>query len=241
MTKQEFDRRLKAFRDEFEREVLPLYRRENWVLGNEAYQRWRSRFIEFLKEYDQREAARFELLTSTDDRRDLHQKQTAYNSFMSAAGNTCLAVLAGLEESATPKTPPQVFLSYAREDAEHARRLFLALREAGLNPWFDKESLLPGQNWRSAVRDAIRESRFFIALLSSNSVSKKGYVQKELKDALAVLEEYPASSVFIIPVRLDDCEPSYAGIRELHWVDLFEGWDKGLASIIRTTDLHRSV
>jgi len=236
VVKEEFARRLKTFKEEFEREVLSLYRRENWVQGEAAFQRWRERFIEFLKEYDLQEARRFGLLTSTTDDRHLAQKETAYNSFMRATGGTCLAVLAGLEESTYMKDPPNVFLSYAREDEGQARRLFEDLRMAGLSPWFDKDSLLPGQKWKSAIKAAIRDCRFFIAMLSSNSINKRGYVQKELKDALEVLDEYPSSAIFIIPVRLDNCAPSDDRLGDLHWVDMFPNWSDGLARIIKTIE-----
>jgi hypothetical protein len=57
------------------------------------------------------------------------------------------------------------------------------------------------------------KGRFFIALLSSNSVDKVGDVQKELKGALEILDKYP-ESVFIIPVRLDDCKVSHSILRK---------------------------
>ena len=69
----------------------------------------------------------------------------------------------------------QIFISYAREDVEAARKLYRDLKNAELNPWLDEEVLLPGQNWKSAIKKAIKESRFFIALLSSNSVKKGGF------------------------------------------------------------------
>lgn len=69
--------------------------------------------------------------------------------------------------------------------------------------WLDQDSFLPGQDWRVTIEDAIKGHRFFIALLSSRSMSKKGYVQKELRIALEVLDQYPESKAFIMPVRLD--------------------------------------
>ncbi|CAN5471931.1 hypothetical protein BH18THE2_BH18THE2_34980 [soil metagenome] len=63
-----------------------------------------------------------------------------------------------------------VFIRYTRKDVESARMLYRDLRNAGLNPWFDQGLLLPGQSWKSAIKKAIHDSRYFIALLSSNSV-----------------------------------------------------------------------
>src|ERR1043166_2284428 len=132
-----------------------------------------------------------------------------------------------------PEDQGQIFISYAREDVETAERLYHDLKRAGLNPWLDKVSLLPGELWRIRIRDTIKSSSYFIALLSSKSVSKRGYVQKELKDALSVLEEVPETQVFLIPVRLNECKPSHAQLRELHWLDLFPSYEQGLGSLLR--------
>ncbi|MGE0086834.1 MAG: toll/interleukin-1 receptor domain-containing protein [Desulfococcaceae bacterium] len=67
--------------------------------------------------------------------------------------------------------PLKVFISYAREDIDTARRLYADLKMAGIVPWMDKIDLLPGQNWKFHITKAIRESSFFIALLSSKSGS----------------------------------------------------------------------
>ncbi len=68
----------------------------------------------------------------------------------------------------------KVFLSYAREDLEIAKKICNDLTDKGVNVWLDRNApLLPGQNWVYAIRQAIDESSHFLALLSSNSVSKK--------------------------------------------------------------------
>jgi len=97
----------------------------------------------------------------------------------------------------------------------------------------DKVDLLPGQNWKIHITKAIKESKYFIALLSSNSLSKKGYVQKELKLALDILGEFPPEDIFVIPARLDDCLPQDEVLKYLHWADLFPAFENGLNEILR--------
>ena len=94
----------------------------------------------------------------------------------------------------------KVFISYAREDIETARKLYHDLKQAGISPWMDKEDLLPGQNWRVMISKAIQESKYFLAVLSSHSLTKRGFVQKELKMALDILDEFPEDDIFIIPM-----------------------------------------
>jgi len=126
----------------------------------------------------------------------------------------------------------KIFISYAREDYESARRLYMELLSEDLEPWLDREKLLPGQRWEQVIDSAIRESQYFIVLLSSNALEKRGYIQKEIKKGLDILQEIPDSQVFLIPARLDDCQPTHPQLRELQWVDLFPEWNVGLKRII---------
>jgi hypothetical protein len=83
------------------------------------------------------------------------------------------------------------FISYAREDREIAQRLYGDLRTNLAQPWIDTEDLLGGQDWEPAITKAIQECSHFLALISSNSVNKKGFVQKELRHALELLQSFP--------------------------------------------------
>ena len=126
-----------------------------------------------------------------------------------------------------------IFLSYCHEDGEVASKLHHDLANRGLRCWLDKEELLPGQRWRETIELAIRQSSHFIALLSSHSVTKEGFVQRELKLALDFLTEMPPERIFLIPVRVDDCTPAHSALRDLHWVDLFPDYGFALERIVR--------
>ena len=123
------------------------------------------------------------------------------------------------------------FISYAREDASIAKRVFDDLALMGASPWLDTEKLLGGQDWKREVRQAIRNSSHFVALISRHSVSKQGYVQSELRQALDVLDECPPDRVFVIPVRLDATEPAHERLRDLNWVDLLPNYDVGIKKL----------
>lgn len=127
---------------------------------------------------------------------------------------------------------PKVFISYAREDESDARRLYQVLKDCGASPWLDQFELTPGENWRSAMRKAIEGSDFFVALLSSRSTRKRGYAQAEIRYALDVLNELPGDSIYLIPVRLDDCEPSHDRLHDLHWLNMFPSWEAGVQRLI---------
>jgi hypothetical protein len=127
----------------------------------------------------------------------------------------------------------KVFICYAREDSDIAQRLYADLERAGVTPWMDTEDLKPDQEWHIMINSVIKESSYVIALLSSHSLSKRGYVQQELKKALDVLDELPISDIFVIPARLDDCQPMDERLQNLYWVDLFPTYEAGLQQILR--------
>jgi hypothetical protein len=131
------------------------------------------------------------------------------------------------------RTMAHIFISYARLDRAFAERLYRDLQRLGLHPWLDVKNLLPGQNWRTMVTKEIRQARFFLALLSNHSISKRGFVQEELKLALEVLNQIPVDDIFIIPVRLEECLAREARLQELHWVDLFPVYEQGFQEILR--------
>jgi hypothetical protein len=130
------------------------------------------------------------------------------------------------------KESENIFLSYAKEDGGKAADLYESLTATGLSVWFDKKSLKPGERWKSAISNAIRTSRYFVALMSSGSSHKKGYVQQEIREALEVLNEFPDNEIYLIPVRLDDCAPSHLRLNDLNWVDMFPSWQEGIQKLL---------
>jgi len=128
----------------------------------------------------------------------------------------------------------KVFISYAREDAQMARMLYEDLKNAGLDCWFDEEDLLPGQNWRLEIPNALESCERVCILLSSRSVEKTGYVQKEIKLALDTLDNFPSGQIYIIPIRLDECKPKDAKLQDIHWADLFPDYQRGFNKVLRS-------
>lgn len=131
----------------------------------------------------------------------------------------------------------RVFISYAKEDSRAAGRLYRDLQLNGAQPWMDTKNLKPGQRWQAEIEEEIANCTHFIALLSSRAVTKRGYVQSEIRRALEIWERLPDRTLFLIPTRLDDCEPSHSALNAFHRVDLFPNWKKGVAQILRSLGL----
>lgn len=137
-------------------------------------------------------------------------------------------------------TDDLIFISYAREDRAWAEKLYMELRKAELNAWLDVRCIKAGANWKHEIQRAIRLSRHFLLLLSKHSVNKRGFVQKEIKEGLKVLEEFPKNQIFLVPVRLDETEPVDEQLHELNWVQLLPDFHDGLSRIMSVfSDLKR--
>jgi hypothetical protein len=105
-------------------------------------------------------------------------------------------------------------------DKPAVRNLYQRLILDSIYPWLDEEELLPGQNWRRHIEKALRKMHAVVVCLSRNSITRQGYVQRELKFALDLLEEQPEDSVFLMPVRLEECDVPQR-LEHLHYCDLY--------------------
>lgn len=126
----------------------------------------------------------------------------------------------------------RIFISYAREDKARVKQLYQRLADAGFQPWLDREHIIPGMKWEPVIKKALKQSDFVLVCLSATSINKRGFLQREIKQALEQAEEKLEHDVYLIPARLDDCEVPNA-LSELQWVDLFEddGWQWLLKAI----------
>ena len=115
----------------------------------------------------------------------------------------------------------RVFLCHSSQDKPIVRELYQRLSAEGwIDPWLDEEKLLPGQHWEIEIEKAVEATDVVILFLSNNSVSKEGYVQKELRFVLSIADEKPEGMIFVIPVRLDDCAIPRR-LRDWQYVDYF--------------------
>jgi hypothetical protein len=134
-----------------------------------------------------------------------------------------------------------VFLCHSSSDKPAVRSLHKRLQADGITPWLDAVDILPGQNWENEIRKAIRNCHVVLVCLSKASITKVGYIQKEIRQVLDVADEQPEDMIFLIPVRLEECEVPDR-FSQYQWVDLFEREGYGrlmLALTARRNNLNR--
>ena len=119
-----------------------------------------------------------------------------------------------------------VFLSYASQDAEAARRICDALRAAGLEVWFDQSELRGGDAWDASIRKQIKECVLFVPIISANTNAREeGYFRREWNLAVNRMLDMAEHKAFLLPVILDGVSEPAAVVpdkfRERQWSRLF--------------------
>ncbi len=102
----------------------------------------------------------------------------------------------------------KVFLCHSSSDKPVVRDLYQKLSDEGwIDPWLDEEKLYPGQDWNLEIEKAVEAADAILVCLSNNSITREGYVQRELRIVLDYADYKPEGTLYIIPVRLEECEP----------------------------------
>ena len=98
-----------------------------------------------------------------------------------------------------------VFLSYASEDAEAAKRICDVLRAAGIEVWFDQSELRGGDAWDRQIKKQIHDCALFIAVISATTQARlEGYFRREWRLAVERSHDMADSRPFIVPIAIDD-------------------------------------
>jgi TolB-like protein/Tfp pilus assembly protein PilF len=118
-----------------------------------------------------------------------------------------------------------VFLSYASQDAEAAKRICDALRAAGVEVWFDQNELVGGDAWDAKIRGQISSCALFVPIISANTQARlEGYFRIEWKLAARRTYAIASAKAFLLPIVIDDTRDAAAHVpdefREVQWTRL---------------------
>ena len=117
--------------------------------------------------------------------------------------------------------PLNVFLCHSSGDKPTVRELYQRLDAEGwIDAWLDTEKLYPGHDWNFEIEQAVEAADVILVCLSKSSVTKEGYVQRELRIVLDLAGYKPEGTLFVIPVRLEDCDPPRR-LRAWQYADYF--------------------
>ncbi len=126
----------------------------------------------------------------------------------------------------------RIFLCHSSEDKSVVRDLYARLLADGFEPWLDEKNLLPGLPWRSTIANAVRESDIVVVCLSGRSVTKRGFLQKEIRYAMDAALEQAEGTMFIVPLKIDECDVPES-LSEWQWVNWFDidGYERLMSAL----------
>src|SRR3954471_22253096 len=118
-----------------------------------------------------------------------------------------------------------VFLSYASQDSEAAKRICDALRAAGIEVWFDQNELVGGDTWDAKIRGQISSCTLFLPMISANTQARlEGYFRLEWKLAAQRTHTMADEKIFLLPVVIDDTSDADAKVpaefKRVQWTRL---------------------
>lgn len=121
-----------------------------------------------------------------------------------------------------------IFLSYASQDADAAKRICDALVSAGLEVWLDQGELRGGDAWDASIRSRIKECALFLPIISANTEARsEGYFRLEWKLAVDRSHLMADDEPFLLPVVIDATPEASARVpdafRARHWLRLPQG------------------
>ncbi len=102
-----------------------------------------------------------------------------------------------------------IFVSYATPDLEIAQYVVNQLQSAGCLVWFDREQILPGEDWEESLREAVEERcGLFLSIISERTAARlEGWTIFERKLAAKRREKLADDAIFYLPVRIDENDP----------------------------------
>jgi SAM-dependent methyltransferase len=112
-------------------------------------------------------------------------------------------------------TDSAVFISYSRQDGDAAARLASALVSAGVDVWFDRQAIRPGDPWTQVILRGIQNCSLFIPIVSANTQREdrsRAYFWREWNTADDLALGMKPGEVFILPVVIDDTDPYRAQV-----------------------------
>lgn len=132
--------------------------------------------------------------------------------------------------------PLEVFLCYSPNDSEIAYELYDRLSKvAWVHVWMDKENLLGGQSKELEIEKAIRNADAVIVCVSRSWAGKQAFIHREIRLVLDFALNMPEGEIFIIPLRLEECELpvklQHLESVDYFWNDKAEAYKRLLASL----------
>ena len=132
----------------------------------------------------------------------------------------------------------RIFISYAREDAAIAEEIAQGMRNRGDTVFFDKDSLLPGEDFNIRIERTIETCDKFVFLATRSSLEGGGYALTELSTAKA---KWPSPVGRVLTVLADSTISPADLDAYLRSVQVLSPGGNLVAETVRAVDRNRPI
>lgn len=119
----------------------------------------------------------------------------------------------------------KIFISYASEDAPAANEIAERLDSVGLEVWYDRREIQPGDSFVFKMNEGLEECEYLLLLVSPHSM-KSDWVRREWTAALA------DQHIVLIPLLIAECAVP-ALITDILYIDMVENRQEGLDNLTK--------
>jgi hypothetical protein len=112
----------------------------------------------------------------------------------------------------------QVFISYSKDDRDHADAVCRHLENFNIGCWIAPRNIHPSEDWAEAIITAMDNSKILLLIFSATS-NNSPQVRREVERAVN-------KGLSILPFRIEDVALSKSMeyfISAQHWLDAFDG------------------
>jgi hypothetical protein len=113
----------------------------------------------------------------------------------------------------------KVYISYSQKDSLFVEVLTSRLAESGINIWYDKSEINPGENWQERINEGIKNAKVLLFIISKDSI-KSVWTAYEAK-------KFISQGRKVIPLIKDDVEEIPAFISQIQYIDFRNNFEYG--------------
>jgi TIR domain len=95
----------------------------------------------------------------------------------------------------------RVFISYSSKDEGLATKVVKSLEDAGLDAWYQKREILPGDNWAEKIAAGLKESTAMVVLVTPAALESDA-----VRNSISYALTESAFSKRLIPVIVGESE-----------------------------------
>ncbi|MBB4272960.1 toll/interleukin-1 receptor domain-containing protein [Rhizobium mongolense] len=125
----------------------------------------------------------------------------------------------------------KIFVGYAKEDRDAAIEVVTFLETLGIDVWFDRKSLVAGDDWDAERLAAQQAADMIIHICSEQILSRTGVVNREIRETMRLAEDKPFGSNFVVFMRVGNVRLPSQFLR-YHYIDFDGDWQQSLIAAV---------